>query len=94
MSPLADLVSEQPTAVTTLDNFDYKAQAILRVAATSVLLISSLSFEGNWIADHQSYQGDYQANALLIQDLDEVLYMDTVSFTKHEGVQSSKLASI
>jgi hypothetical protein len=56
------------------------------VASTEELDITSLSFEANWVADHQSYQDDYQANALLIQDLTGTLSMDTVDFLSHEGV--------
>ena len=92
ISPLATLFTQ--TEVTSLDYYDYKAQAILRVAASTEIQLSSLTFEENWIADHQSYQSDYQANALLVQDLTGVLYMDSVSFTGHVGVSSSDYADL
>lgn len=60
LSPLAPLITSQPTTVTSLDNYDYKAQAILRVACSTSLSLSSVTFTANWIADHQSYFSDYQ----------------------------------
>ena len=93
LSPLASLISSQPATVTSLDFYDYKAQAIVRVACSEDLSISDTTFSQNWIADHQSYLTDYQG-ILLIQDLTGDLVLSNVLWSEHVGVQSSTLADI
>lgn len=56
--------------------------------------LTDLEFENNWVADHESYYDDFQSNALLIQDLPGILYMNTITFSGNKGVSTSVMADI